>query len=128
MDDAEFLAELGELERFECAPKPRRPSMSDAPHASETRARQDTLGHLDQGLHVLPPGPGDAAPEHRLGAGRRLIDSEPRPQFNDGAPPKVSMTTRVPAIVAALVLLLGLGLGASGAALIFQARLMMLLR
>ena len=102
MDNAEFLAELEALEACDRAPKPRSVAM--------TRA-------------------GDTVVGPRLNAGRRSLDFEPRAQFDDDAPQSmVSMTTRVPTVVAALVLLLGLGVGAGGAALVFHARLAMLFR
>ena len=99
MDNAEFLAALEGL---------------------ETRGDDPTLRGSE---------PGDAFIGPRVEAGRRHVDWEPRPQFNDSDPkPIVSMTTRAPAFVATLVWLVGLGMGAGGAAVIFQARLAVLLR
>ena len=129
MDNAEFLAELEALEACDRAPKRRSVAMTGAVRSIRSPLAQDGLGELDEKFDIHPPDAGDTVVGPRLDAGRRSLDFEPRAQFDDDAPQSmVSMTTRVPTFVAALVLLLGLGVGAGGAALVFHARLAMLFR
>lgn len=118
--DDEFLAALDDLDKFEQPEKSPNRLMRDLLDSHQTPISPYMLDRLDEGLGVLSPYTGDAAFVQRVKAHPRFIAPEPEPI--------ASRTTLVPAIVAGLWLLLSLGVGASGAALVFHARLAMLLR